>query len=81
MGVIVSGFTDEATVQGNIFVENNNSKLKILSTVSDYLNMRFGRDTVKLGSQGSKKEWSLRQENLSKRYTTNWDELLIVKAK
>ena len=81
VGVIVSGLSNENQVQGNIFEGKDNSRLKILSTVSDNLNMRFGRDTVKLAAQGNKKEWKLKQENLSPRYTTRWDELLKVKAK
>jgi DNA polymerase V len=79
-GVIVSGISNESYVQGNLFESQNNERLKTLSKVTDSLNNRFGRDTVRLAVQGYNKEWHLRQENLSPRYTTRWTELLKVKS-
>jgi DNA polymerase V len=79
-GVIVSGISTENHIQGNLFEGANNSRLKKVSKVTDSLNIRYGRDKVKLAVQGNKKEWKLRQENLSPRYTTRWDELLKVKS-
>lgn len=79
-GVIVSGISNESFVQGNLFESENNERLKTLSKVTDSLNNRFGRDTVRLAVQGYNKEWHLRQEKLSPRYTTRWTELLKVKS-
>jgi DNA polymerase V len=46
--------------------------------VLDGLNARFGRDTVTFGRTDAKRPWALRSEILSRRYTTDWDELLAV---
>lgn len=79
-GIIVSEISSESYVQGNLFEENNSAQLKEISKITDLLNSRFGKDKVKLAVQGSSKDWKLRQEKLSPRYTTRWDELLKVKT-
>jgi DNA polymerase V len=79
-GVIVEGLQNEFSFQGNIFDNTNRKKQRELLVTIDKLNGEFGRDTVKLAVQGNGKEWKLRQEKLSKRYTTNWDEIMEVKA-
>ena len=79
-GVIVDGLQDSAKIQGNIFDKTNRKKQHELFQTIDKLNHEFGRDKVKLAVQGDGKEWRLRQEKLSKRYTTNWNEIIEVKA-
>ena len=79
-GVIVSGISNDSHVQGNLFEGKKTQLYNELSRVTDKINLNFGRDKVKLGSQGNRKEWHLRQENLSPRYTTRWNELLKVNA-
>lgn len=79
-GVIVSSISSDEYVQGNLFEENNSAQFKELSKVTDILNNRYGKDKVKLAVQGKSKEWKLKQEKLSPRYTTRWDELLKVKT-
>ncbi len=79
-GVIVEGLQDETQVQGNIFDKIDRKKQRKLFQTIDKLNHEFGRDKVKLAVQGDGKEWKLRQEKLSKRYTTNWKEIIEVKA-
>lgn len=79
-GIIVSGISSETFVQGNLFEGGNNEKLKSISKLADELNSRYGRDKLKLAVQGNNKDWKLKQEKLSPRYTTRWDELLKVKS-
>ncbi len=79
-GVIVEGLQDESQFQQNIFDKTDRKKQRNLLKVLDKLNTQFGRDKVKLAVQGDGKEWKLRQEKLSKRYTTNWNEIIEVKA-
>ena len=79
-GVIVDGLQDENARQGNIFDVVDREKQRKLQSAVDLLNSNFGRDKVKLAVQGEGKEWKLRQEKLSRRYTTNIDEIIIVKA-
>jgi len=79
-GVIVTGLASESYVQGNLFEGVNSSKFNKLSEVADKLNGYYGKDKLKLAVQGSNPDWKLRQEKLSPRYTTRWNELLNVKA-
>ena len=76
-GVIVMGITPTNTKQLNLFV-NENPKHKKLMKVMDKINGNYGEDVLKLASQNLEKTWVMRQEKLSKQYTTNWNELLTV---
>jgi DNA polymerase V len=77
-GVIVSGIHQKSIKQLNLF-ENENPKHEKLMQVIDKINLDLGTHKVKLASQNIDKTWLMKQEKLSKRYTTNWNELLTVK--
>ena len=79
-GVIVDGLQDESHIQQNIFDKTDRKKQGDLLKTIDKLNSEYGRDKVKLAVQGDGKKWKLRQEKLSKCYTTNWNEIIEVKA-
>ncbi|NQU84256.1 MAG: Y-family DNA polymerase [Mariniphaga sp.] len=79
-GVIVEGLETQEVCQSNLFDKFARIRYKKLSIIIDGLNKNFGRDKVKIAIQGTGKEWKLRQEKLSKRYTTNWNEILEVKV-
>ena len=40
--------------------------------------MKWGRDTIKLGSLGIDNNLRMRQDRRSPRYTTSWEEMLVV---
>lgn len=44
----------------------------------DAINNRWGRHTIRTGSQGYRAPWAMRQDNLSPRYTTRWEDVLTV---
>ena len=76
-GIIVSGITPQNEKQMNLFIDEN-PKHRILMRTIDKLNTSLGRKKIKLASQDLDRTWKMRQEKLSKRYTTNWNELLEV---
>ncbi len=76
-GVIVSGITPENEKQLNLF-EDENPKHKNLMLTIDKINTALGKKKLKLASQDIGRTWKMQQEKLSKRYTTNWNELLEV---
>ena len=76
-GVIVMGIIPETSQQLNLFL-NEPSTHKLLMHTVDAINHRLGVKKVKLASQDIPKTWPMRQEKLSKRYTTDWNELLEV---
>jgi DNA polymerase V len=51
-----------------------------LMEVIDALNRRYGAGTIRFASEGIRQDWKMRTDMRSPRFTTNWDELLMVKA-
>ena len=78
-GVIVLNLIPESEVQINLFDKLDRSKDKILSKVVDELNSDMGRDTLRMAVQRFDRRYKLRAEKLSKKYTTNMNEILKVK--
>lgn len=50
-----------------------------LMDAMDAINRRHGKGALRLGSEGFKKTWATRANFLSKRYTTHWAELPVVR--
>jgi DNA polymerase V len=50
-----------------------------LMAVIDSLNRRYGSGTIRFASEGIRQDWKMRSDLRSPRFTTNWDELLVVK--
>jgi DNA polymerase V len=75
-GVILSELNPRQQHQQDLFDNDPNPKLNILM---DEINQRFGRDMIVSGRlTGHFKQWKMRQENLSKAYTTDWQQLMLV---
>jgi len=49
--------------------------------VIDGINLRHGKNSVVFGGMDIKSLVKLRQENLSKKYTTSWNELISINCK
>jgi DNA polymerase V len=50
-----------------------------LMAVIDSLNRRYGSGTIRFASEGIRQDWKMRSDLRSPRYTSCWDELLVVK--
>ncbi len=79
-GIVVSEFVPENAIQQNLFYANNAGKHKFVMEAMDKLNTRFGRDMIRVSSQGYDKKWKLRQESLSPCYTTRMADIITVKV-
>ncbi|MFD0965187.1 Y-family DNA polymerase [Pseudofulvibacter geojedonensis] len=77
-GVIVTGLVPTNAQQLNIF-ENENPKHQPLMKVMDDINKKYGDYKLKIGNQDLERTWKMRQERLSKGYTTSFDDVLKVK--
>ena len=77
-GVILSGLVPDDSIQGNLF-ESRNSVGRFLMETMDNINFGMRDDVVKFASSGTKRNWKMRQEFHSPRYTTRWDELYEVR--
>lgn len=81
-GVILSDLTPEACAQQSLFDSPAQlARAERLSKVMDKINQRYGRETLRLGSAGIERSWSMRRERVSPRYTTRWEEIPIALAR
>ncbi|HEY6541766.1 MAG TPA: Y-family DNA polymerase, partial [Ktedonobacteraceae bacterium] len=80
-GVSLSKITPLPVIQPDLFGEVSlieHYHQDHLMAMVDALNHIFGRDTLFFAVQGVARTWKMRQAMLSSRYTTNWDELVLV---
>jgi DNA polymerase V len=79
-GVFLSGIVPEDQIQLNLFSQDYpHEKNQKLMKIVDKINSRWGTDTLKYASEGTKKEWKMKREKLSPRYTTRWNEIPVVR--
>ena len=78
-GVILSDFVPDSALQTHLFVPPSDPRRKKLMHVIDNMNAAYRGDVLKFGTSGTQKNWKMRSEKRSKRYTTRWDELCLVK--
>ena len=78
-GVIVTEIIDEDKKQLQLFEEENPKHLSLMKAM-DYLNAKMGERKVKLASQNPSLTWNMKQNFLSPKYTTNFNEILEVKC-
>lgn len=78
-GVIVMDIVPEDQIQHGMFDTVDRARNNTLMAAMDKINRALGKDLVRFAIQGYDKKWKLRAEQLSKRYTTNWNELLTIK--
>ncbi|WP_298497421.1 Y-family DNA polymerase [uncultured Algibacter sp.] len=77
-GVIVMGLVPTNNYQLQMF-DHENPKHKPLMKAIDGLNSKYANNKIKLASQDLKRTWKMRQERLSPRYTTNINDIIVVK--
>ena len=77
-GVILSDIIPDTSIQGNLFYEAENPADKQLLKAIDNINFGVKEDMVRFGSAGTTRNWKMRQEHRSKKYTTRWNELFEV---
>ena len=73
------GLIPEDQIQKSMFDTKDRTKSKELLKTVDKLNKLLGRDAVRMAAQGFERRYKLRADYLSKKYTTNIDEILKVK--
>lgn len=79
-GVMLQDIRPDDTIQLNMFMKNKHElKLRLMKAI-DEVNKYWGRDTIKNASSGIKREWVMRRDFCSPRYTTKWEEILEVRG-
>jgi DNA polymerase V len=77
-GIVLLDLLPAGDAQPSLFDALDDAPTRSLMRALDGLNRRYGRDTVYFAATGIRRQWKLRSEFLSPRYTTCWDELLTV---
>ena len=83
VGVELRDFRPDTQVQASLFAPEQSDKQKKLQSalkIIDQLNTSYGKDKVRYASMGFEKKWAMRQEFLSRKYTTRIEDVIIVKA-
>lgn len=78
-GVLLSGLVPDTSRQGNLFAEETTNCTPRLMEMIDNINFSQRDDILKFASSGTRRDWKMRQEKRSPRYTTRWDELCEVR--
>lgn len=73
-GVMLGGIVPDTSIQGNLFTEAKNNNRKLMDAI-DNINFSQRDDVLKFATSGTSRNWKMRQEMHSPRYTTRWNEL------
>ena len=79
-GVYLSEIVAEHDVQRSLFAPADAEKHTRLMQVVDSVNHYYGRGKLKTAAEGTE-PFHMNRNHTSRRYTTEWDDLLVVKAK
>lgn len=74
-GVMLSGIVPDDKLQANLFVPASQNNGRMLMRMLDNINFSMRDDIVKFAASGTRRNWKMRQEFRSPRYTSRWDEL------
>jgi DNA polymerase V len=77
-GVMLSGLVHDESIQGNLFLSDTKNCERRLMEMIDNINFSQRNDVLKFASSGTTRNWKMRQELRSPRYTTRWEELFEV---
>ena len=78
-GVILSGIVPDNSIQASLFKPPASEKNRMLMSMMDNINFAMRNDVLKFAAAGVERDWKMRQELRSPRYTTRWEELCEIK--
>jgi DNA polymerase V len=78
-GVIVTEIIPQNQKQFHLFEEENPKHQKLMQVMDDF-HKKTGERKIKLGNQDLERTWKMKQNHLSKKYTTDFKQILEVKC-
>jgi len=75
-GVELSDLTPSASLQADLWAAPDSERSKSLMRAMDRINDDHGRGTLRYAMAGTEQRWRMKAERRSKRFTTEWAELL-----
>ena len=79
-GVLVWNICRENEIQGNLFDTIDREKQRKLMETIDEINRKNGHNTIRVSTQGYSKSWHLKNEYISHQYTTNLEDVIVLKV-
>lgn len=77
-GVMLSDITPAGIVQGELFTPDipqaSSTHAKLMATL-DQVNLKMGKGTLRLASDGVQQQWQMKRGNVSPAYLSRWEEL------
>jgi DNA polymerase V len=79
-GVLLMGLQPKGMVQSTLFDDpadqaRSDSRMKVM----DAINRKMGQGSVTVAASGIQQRWAMRRERKSPGYTTEWDQLVVVR--
>jgi DNA polymerase V len=74
-GVMLTGIVPDNALQGDLFSPPARNQNRALMQAMDNINFSMRDDMVKFVASGLTRNWKMRQEMRSARFTTRWDEV------
>ena len=79
-GVILTALVPAHQVQTYLFDQHDRERSQKLMTAIDTINREWGSGTIRYAAIGLKPRWVMRCAQRSPRFTTRWEELVIVRC-
>jgi DNA polymerase V len=79
-GILLLDIIPNTYQQGDLLPETIPASDPKLMQIMDTINQKYGRQSIRLAAEGFKRIWQMKAINRSPRYTTCWDELVIVNS-
>ena len=77
-GVILSGL-EVQNIDLNLFKEDDKRK-EVLMNAFDSINQKYGKNSLRIASEGMEKKWLMKRSRCSSNFTTNLKDLLTVRC-
>ncbi len=77
-GVVLFELSSALKSNLDLFEQSDEKNLDLAETM-DKINYKYGKGSIFLAGEGIEKKWSMKREYLSRRFTTNWNEIPEVK--
>ena len=78
-GIIVTQIIPQDQKQFNLFEEENPKHQKLMKVIDDF-HKKTGERKIRLGNQDLQRTWKMKQDHLSRKYTTDFKQIFEVKC-
>jgi hypothetical protein len=79
-GIILTALVPAQQVQAHLFDRQGRERSTKLIAAIDVSNRQWGTGTVRYAAMGLSPDWKMRCTRCSPRYTTRWEELVVVRC-